>query len=1251
MLSRLKFVSLTAIMLLSFVSLLVQGTGFQPALGQNQQDDKTIPDPFTVEGEQYLREREQQQQDQAQTVLQSLQGQLEIHRSNGDRKQETETLLKIGEVYKELAPIKQISWGKNIRDYTKTIAVYRQAIAILDEIGEHRRKAEVLSLLAHLFAHLNNWEPEHYLEAVKSYQQAIVTYQAIGDQQREAAELISLGKLHHRSDPKNHSKAVAAYEQALAIYQAIGDRQQEAQLLITIGKLSPGDTWGPNYPKLIEYAQQALKVYQELNNRSGEAATFITLGHAYRQVKQYPKAITSYQQALALTQTLKNFPQEISILYSLSQIYLTVKDYPQAIYAHQQAAALYHKFNQPELEVKVLIDLSLLYHTVGQYSAEKSTQQQAIAIAQAAGQQAEMSTLINLAIAYKTRHYYSQAIEFTQQALIVARALGNQEVEMDGLVFLGDIHLHIGPYSKAIAAYQRAIDLFQNREQPAPQRARMLGSVGRAYYRRGQYAEAIQVLQQALELKADSWGFNNRNGDQLIVAANLGATYRALGQYQKAINLYQQTFTQLLNSKGWNSFQQSVVLDGLGTTYLAMGNPRAAVTVYQQALEQLPKKIREGGWGISEDDFHQKAIILDHLGSAYQALGQNQRAIELHEQALTLFRQVWDRTGEADGLHNLGNAYWSLNQPNHAIGLYQQALAIRRELGDRAGEGMTLSTLGRFLEEQNQPELAIVFYKDSVNVREKIRQDLRVLPQSQQESYTQTVASTYRRLADILLKQNRVLEAQQVLDLLKVQELEDYLENVRGNQQTAQGIDFLLPETEILKQYNALQQTAIQLGQELTQLRKLPETSRTSAQQQRITQLVQLEDDLTKQFNQFTQSPDVVKLVAQLSPEAREQSVSLKRLNALRDDLKKLNAVLLYPLILDDRLELVITTPDSPPLRRTILVKREELNATIVDFRRALQTRSDLIKVPAQKLHSWLIKPLEADLKQAKAQTIIYAPDGQLRYIPLSALHNGEQWLVQQYRINNITAESLTEFKTNPVAQPRVLAGAYADKSLNHSVNVAQRSFSFAGLPFAGREVDNLSAIIPNTTKFLNQAFTLTNIKPRLNEFSIVHLATHGAVVPGKPDDSFILFGDGKIATISDIESWSLQNVDLVVLSACETGLGGKLGNGEEILGLGYQFQRAGSKAAIASLWQVDDGGTQALMNAFYAALKQGMTKAQALQEAQRALITGNYTTTGGKRADIEIVDTRTGQPQTVSSNTLQHPYYWAPFILIGNGL
>jgi CHAT domain-containing protein len=172
-----------------------------------------------------------------------------------------------------------------------------------------------------------------------------------------------------------------------------------------------------------------------------------------------------------------------------------------------------------------------------------------------------------------------------------------------------------------------------------------------------------------------------------------------------------------------------------------------------------------------------------------------------------------------------------------------------------------------------------------------------------------------------------------------------------------------------------------------------------------------------------------------------------------------------------------------------------------------------------------------------------------------------------------------------------------------------------------------------------------------MNEANILHFATHAAFLPGQPEDSFILFGNGDRTSLRDIENGSLFNIDMVVLSACETGLGGKLGNGEEILGLGYQFQNRSVKATIASLWQVNDESTQILMNTLYRKLKQGkVSKAEALRQAQLALIQRNGNVSRPTKRSISVQPAEGGSlpPTTVD---FSYPYYWSSFILIGNGL
>ncbi|MGP1385348.1 MAG: CHAT domain-containing protein, partial [Thainema sp.] len=569
-------------------------------------------------------------------------------------------------------------------------------------------------------------------------------------------------------------------------------------------------------------------------------------------------------------------------------------------------------------------------------------------------------------------------------------------------------------------------------------------------------------------------------------------------------------------------------------------------------------------------------------------------------------------------LGNIGNVNGLLGNYPTALDYYEQNLVITREIGDRVTEAKTLGNIGRLLDAQSQPELAIVFLKEAINGYEGIRDSNRTLDTELQESYTATIEDKYRTLAELLLQQDRILEAQEVLDLLKLQELDDYLRDIRrGSDTPVQQLDFWPAEQAILDLYNQ-----------------------------------QLQADSSFSFTDFINSTAVTQQVEQLRRTATGQNLNPDQLARLQDNLQQAgNAALLYPLILDDKIELVLVTT-SGLIRETVPVDRVELNRVITDFRRDITNPRSEPTANAQKLYQWLIAPIAQQLEQADADTILYAADGTLRYIPLAALHNGEQWLTQQYTINHITAASLTDFRRDRTTNLNILAGAFPADA-GYSVEVNGESRFYQGLPAAKAEVETIQADIPSTNALFDQQFNLAAVVPQLSDYSIVHFATHAQFVSGFPHESFILFGNGERVTLRDIGEWSLPNAELVVLSACETAVSEGLGNGEEILGFGYQMQRIGVEAAIASLWSVSDGGTQVLMNEFYNALNQGMGKAEALQLAQSALVTGEFTAVGNTRGDdgrIVAISTATGLPTSVSNN-LDHPYYWAPFILIGNGL
>ncbi|MDX1978340.1 MAG: CHAT domain-containing protein [Pseudanabaenaceae cyanobacterium bins.68] len=497
-------------------------------------------------------------------------------------------------------------------------------------------------------------------------------------------------------------------------------------------------------------------------------------------------------------------------------------------------------------------------------------------------------------------------------------------------------------------------------------------------------------------------------------------------------------------------------------------------------------------------------------------------------------------------------------------------------------------------------------------------------------------SSTATNAADLLLQKGRILEAQQALDLSILAELESYLGKTLERK-----IPELPPEL-LSPNQNQLYDRLVKLQQQLNQV--TAELGQALLRPDRQAALGQIQQKLSQDLDLLLAQPEVKTL---------DRLVSQEKLRQLQENLRQLPqpTVLLYPLIRTDRLELILVPPQGQPIRHTTRLDQAELLREISQFRRALETVYDPAidpRVSAQKLYSWLIAPLEPDLAKIGAKAILYAPNSQLRYVPLAALHDRDRWLVERFQINNITAATLQNFTRSTTTNKQILAGAVTQPA---QIQLGDRQLNFDGLPFAAQEIDNLETIFPNRTKRLqDQSFSPQAMLSQANGYNILHLATHGFFRPGKPQESFILFGEQQRQTLADIGTWSLPNVDLVVLSACDTAIGETMGDGQEILGFGYLMQQSGARAAIASLWAVDDGGTQAWMEIFYSFLQRpGMTEAEAIRQTQIVLITGNFAALGDHAPRIQQ-----HLRDRLSANVtefLSHPYYWAPFILIGNGM
>ncbi|MGK7918829.1 MAG: CHAT domain-containing protein [Trichodesmium sp.] len=759
----------------------------------------------------------------------------------------------------------------------------------------------------------------------------------------------------------------------------------------------------------------------------------------------------------------------------------------------------------------------------------------------------------------------------------------NLETEAKQLEQQATAEFNNGEFEVALEKFEQVLEIY-TQEGSRSGIIRTLNKIALVYDTQSKYLKALEFYQEAL--KNAQQEKDNENISAIL--SNIGLVYSQLYQYEQAIEFYQQALNK-------NHPEKATILNNIGAIYHYLKEFPKPLEYYQQALEVNRKN--QDNIGIAK--------TLDNIGVIYREQGKYSEALKYHQQALAIQEKIGDNYNNSATLHHIGIVHRQSNKHSESLKFLTHTLIIERQLGHQDGERITLANIGKLLERKNQDDLAIIFYKQSVDITENIRKDLQKLPVGQRNLYIESIAEIYRNLADLLLQKKRALEAHQILDLLKVQETFEYIGSLEVDEYEYSEIPLLESEKVFWEKYSQL----------------IDEAAKSHSENPN-----NLEGKLVK-IQQFFDSEEVKSIVSELEKNARSQKLSSEVALWLQSELKEhkqQNTVVLYPLLLEDRLELILITANSPPFHRTVLVKQKEFNQTILRLRGQLTNRNQSDKRVIQaglKLYNWLIKPIEPHLKLSQTKTIIYAPDSQLRYIPLAALHDGKKWLAERFKINNITAASLMELEPREKFEPIILAGALTEGTYNFEVG--QRKFEFESLPFAGVEVKEIEKAFPETNKLLGNAFTKEAIESKFNSYNILHFATHSAFVNGHPEESFILFGDGKRATLRDVADWNLKDVQLVVFSACQTALGKELGNGEEILGFGYKIQEAGATASIATLWRVDDQGTQEFMNDFYAALKNGATKAAAVQKAQISMINSEYS----------------------------HPYYWAPFLLIGNGL
>jgi CHAT domain-containing protein len=555
------------------------------------------------------------------------------------------------------------------------------------------------------------------------------------------------------------------------------------------------------------------------------------------------------------------------------------------------------------------------------------------------------------------------------------------------------------------------------------------------------------------------------------------------------------------------------------------------------------------------------------------------------------------------------------------------------------------------LNERANPPLAIYYGKQAINYIQQMRGNMQGLSMKLQRSFLTFNQQTYRDLARELIDSGRLPEAQQVLDLLKQQEYSDY---VRGEKADAGSLITLTPaEQQAQQDYQKSTAQLVALGEEWAQLKKI--SSRTPEQDTRYQQLSGQLDSASKGLNDYYAR---LYLLFGKNSDANKQIADVKgNVSLLKQTIAKApHTVALYTMVTAEGYKVIVIS-GAAMVEREYAIQEKDLNQAVASFQQVLRRPSADPKPLAQQLYKILIGPVKADLDQAQARTLVFSLDGVLRYVPMAALYDGKQYLVENYSTVTITPVSIPHLAEKPdVSNLKTVAMGISQKYEG----------SLPPLPSVVGELDDIVSdaqvqgahgVLPGTI-LLDRQFTEKAMENQLDSpHGVVHIASHFVFKPGDDSQSYLLLsgkdqgGAGFRLTVADFrdnQKLALDDTVLLTLSACETGMGGDASNGREVDGLGTTAQLKGARAVISSLWEVNDSSTGELMADFYKRWVSGagaVEKVEALRQAQLDLLLGKTKPNAGSEDRGFAADAPTGD----LPHGYAHPYYWAPFVLMGN--
>ncbi|NER36242.1 MAG: CHAT domain-containing protein [Oscillatoria sp. SIO1A7] len=800
-------------------------------------------------------------------------------------------------------------------------------------------------------------------------------------------------------------------------------------------------------------------------------------------------------------------------------------------------------------------------------------EQAASAFAQEGASLGRALSLVYLSLTRKQLGEWERAQEAIAASLEILELQSNFAPEATGvfaraLNVQGGLYLAMGQVDRALEIWERAARTYQSAGDD-------MGSIGaeinqtQALQALGLYRRSRQLLleiNERLSERPDSW-------IKAQALHSLGQTLQVLGLLHESREILEQslaTASRLERISGFGSnngsSNNSSILLSLGHTTRDLQDYPAALEFYQKAvvaaptlLERVEAEVSQLNLLVEMEKWEQSESLLPQIQSQLVGLTPSRRAVyaavHLGETALEYEGERWKEDR---------GTIIELRQGISQV--LARAVRQAKEIRDYRAESYSLGMLGKLYARSGQ-------WQEARSLTEK------ALGRSQIINASDLMALWQAQLGEIFKETGQIEEA-----IAAYSESVNYLESIRS--------DLVAINTDI--QYD-FRETVEPIYRQLVGLLLQSNASQDNLEKARATiEALQL---------------------AELDNFFREACLDAKPVKVDEIDQK---AAVIYPIVLSDRLEVIVSRPGMPLRQYTARVSASKVEKTLRDMRKSL---NPVFPQPARlaisrQIYDWSIRPAEANGDLEGVETLVFVLDGFWRNIPMSALYDGQQYLIKKYNVALTVGLQLLEPRAIEPESLRVMTGGLTE---------ARQGFS--PLPGVEYEVNQIAATLPSSV-LLNREFTRATLQAKLQSrsFPVVHLATHGQF-SSNAEETFLLAWDGRINVkdldnlLQGIKNGNQQPIELLVLSACQTASG----DDRAVLGLAGLALRAGARSTIATLWAVRDESTAVLMTEFYKYLNQpGNAKADALRQAQLALL---------------------DRPE------YNHPFYWASVVLVGNWL